>query len=368
MPTPLVLIVGGGIAGLACAHALLRRGATVRIVDPGPLGGAATPAAGGMLAAQTEAHDDTFLGLGVRARDTAIAWAHALADETGTDVGLVQTGIAHLALTAGEEDQLRAAIARQRRLGLRADWLDPKEVRRRWPGVTSATRGATYAPEDAALDPRAFAAALRRSAEHRGARWVAERVLSLEVSDSRVTGVRTQHARHEADAVVLAAGAWSPFVAALPRRLPIEPVRGQMAAFRWPAGTPPAVLYAAGGYVLSRGGEAVAGTTMESVGFDASVTPAGVRQIHAVAQTILPALDGAAVLRSWAGLRPLTPDGLPILGPDPALHGLWYATGHGRNGILLAALTGEALAELLLEGRTGVDIGPCLPGRFVASP
>lgn len=365
MPAPSILIIGGGIVGLACARTLRRRGAAVRILEPGPLGGAATPAAGGMLAAQTEAHaDDAFLRLAIRARQTAIAWAQALSAETDTDVGLLQLGIAHLAATPTEESEFRAVIARQRQLGLRAEWLEAEEVTERWPGVTAAIRGAGYAPDDAALDPEAFARALRRDAELYGTEWIPERVAALEARAGRVTGVRTHRTRHESDAVVLAAGAWSPTVGNLPRPLPIEPMRGQMAALPWPAATPPAIVYAAGGYVLRRATEALAGTTMESVGFDSAVTPDGLRHILAVARTILPALVEQHPRRSWAGLRPVTPDGLPIVGPDPELEGLWYATGHGRNGILLAGLTGEVLADLLLDGETAVDIGSWLPDRF----
>src|SRR2546425_1231491 len=163
---------------------------------------------------------------------------------------------------------------------------------------------------------------------------------------------------------VTAAGAWPPRTAGLPRPLAVEPLRGQMAATAWPDGTPPAILYHEQGYVLARGVDAVLGSTMERAGFSAVVTNEGLAQIFRGAVRLLPALVTQAVARTWAGLRPVTPDGRPILGRDPDVPGLWYATGHGRNGILLAALTGEIIADLLTTGETNVDIAPLGADRF----
>jgi glycine oxidase len=131
-----------------------------------------------------------------------------------------------------------------------------------------------------------------------------------------------------------------------------------MAAAPWPAGTPPSILYADHGYVLARGGEALMGSTMEHAGFDDRVTDDGIDQVVAAAVRLLPMLGKARPTRTWAGLRPLTPDGRPIVGADPETEGLWFATGHGRNGILLAALTGEVIGDLLAHGECEVDITP----------
>jgi len=365
-----VVIVGGGVIGWACARALAARGAQALVVEPGPQPGAATPASAGMLAAQAEAgHEerDAVLALSVRARDKALATARELADSTKIDLGLVETGILHLALHEDEMHELRATVARQRQLGLRADWLDAAEVREEWPGTGRAV-GATFAPEDAALDPRALAAALRADAEREGARVVRERVVTLDVGSGRAQGVHTEHGRHEAGAVVVAAGAWSSELGLLPRPLPVKPMRGQMIALPWPAGMAPAILYGSGGYVLSRGAEALVGSTMESVGFDASTTPEAGVHLSGVARRLVPALADVAVSRHWAGLRPLTPDGLPIVGPDPAIAGLAYATGHGRNGILFAALTGDIIADLVLTGELPGDTTLLSPTRFLRLP
>jgi len=361
-----VVIVGGGVIGWACARALTTRGVRVLVVEPGPQPGAATPASAGMLAAQAEAgHEerDAVLTLSVLARDKALATARELADTTRIPLGLLETGILHFALDEGEMHDLRATVARQRQLGLRADWLDAAEVREEWPG-TAPAMGAAFAPEDAALDPLAFRTALQTDAERAGARHEPERVIALEVRGDRAHGVRTERARHEADAVVVAAGAWSTELGLLPRPLPVKPVRGQMIALPWPDGMAPAILYGSGGYLLSRGAEALVGSTMESAGFDASTTPEAEARLVGVAGRLVPGLSSRGVSRRWAGLRPLTPDGLPIIGCDPALDGLWYATGHGRNGILFATITGEIIADLMLAGRSHVNTMLVSPSRF----
>ncbi len=366
MPGIEVVIVGGGVIGWACGRALATRGTGVAIVDPGPVPGAATPASAGMLAAQTEAHDERkpgVLALCVRARETTLRTARSLTDTTGIDVGLLQRGIAQLALDETEERTLRAAVAHQRQLGLRAEWLDATEVHSAWP-ATAPARGAAFVPEDGALDPTALAAGLRADAERVGVRHIPQRARALEVADTQVRGVRTEAGLQEADAVVLAAGAWSSELRLLPRPLPVEPMRGQMIALPWPERMQPAILYGHGGYLLPRRSEALVGATMESVGFDHTTTPDAQAWLRAIARAVIPSLGLAPVARHWAGLRPMTPDGLPLIGPDPQLDGLWYATGHGRNGILLAVLTGEIIADLLHTGQAPVDAGAFRPDRF----
>jgi glycine oxidase len=141
-------------------------------------------------------------------------------------------------------------------------------------------------------------------------------------------------------------------------------VRGQMAALPWPAGTRRAIIYGSGGYLVARGVEAIAGSTMEYAGFHSEVTSAGLARIFAAATALCPTLTSAEVRRTWAGLRPMTPDGLPIIGAEPRLQGLWYATGHGRNGILLAGLTGLLVKQLMTGEPTAEDIAPFSPTRF----
>jgi len=359
-----VAIVGGGAVGAACARAAALRGLEVSTSSPGPDSAAASPASAGMLAAQIEPGDDVLVALSVRARDLYEPLAPALRETTGIDIGFWRSGIAAVAFDESAADRLKEEVARQRQAGLRCDWLDGDEVRERWPGAAPDGQGALLAPEDGALDPQALTRACLADARRLGATLYAEKVEALAITQDRVTGVVTARGTTPVEHAVLAAGVWSPHVRGLPHPLPVEPLRGQMAATAWPDGCPPAILYHDRGYVLARGADAVLGSTMERAGYDARVTNEGLAQIFRGAVRLLPALMTQPVQRMWAGLRPVTPDGRPILGRDPEVERLWYATGHGRNGILLAALTGEITADLLTSGVPDVDIAPLTVDRF----
>ncbi|PYO61422.1 MAG: glycine oxidase ThiO [Gemmatimonadetes bacterium] len=363
MKTYDVVVIGGGVVGAACARAAALRGLTVAVFEPGPEPGAASPASAGMLAAQIEPGPDDSLSLAVRARDLYHPLAPALRETTAIDIHLWQSGIASLAFDEAAEHGLKDAVAAQRQAGLRCDWLGPDEVRERWPGAADDCRGALFAPEDGALDPQALARACLADARRLGATLLAEPVQSVAVADGRATGVVSPQGSTAAGHVVVAAGAWSKAIGALPRPPAVEPVRGQMAATAWPAEMPAAILYNEHCYVLARGGEALLGSTMEHAGFDCRVTNEGLAQIFRGAIRLFPGLLREPVLRMWAGLRPLTADGRPIVGAHPGVERLWYATGHGRNGVLLAALTGEIVGDLLSAGETAVDVAAWRPDR-----
>jgi glycine oxidase len=359
-----VLVAGGGIIGAACARALALRGLRVLVCEPGPDATAASAASAGILGPQIESAEESLRALGLRARDLYENLAAALAASTGIDIGLWRDGIASLAFAEDEAERLREAVAHQRQAGLRCDWLEPEEVTERFP-ATAPCLGALFAPEDGAVDAPALARALRADAQRAGAHTLNARVSRLNTILGRATGVETTAGKIKAEHVVIAAGAWSPRIEHLPRSLPIEPVRGQMAAAPWPANMPRTVLYYEHAYVLARSGEAIFGSTMEHVGFDGRVTESGIRDIVANAKRLLPSLPDVP-MRTWAGLRPLTPDGRPIVGPDPDVRGLWYAAGHGRNGVLLAGLTGEIIADLVSSGSTEVEIASLAPDRFTS--
>jgi len=369
MSAPDVVIAGAGVVGAACARALAGSGLSVAVLDTGSLPGAATPASAGMLPPLVEARaDDPLLRLLVRARDLYAELGPALADETGVDIGLWTEGILQVAYGDEEADRLMGSVAWQRQQGYHAEWLNREELRERAPGVSPAALGAALAAEDGMLNPVALCDAFLRSAVAKGATLArGEPVEGIVIENDQVTGVRTPSGLRAAGAVVVAAGCWSGRIGGLPRPLSVEPVRGQMAAFAWPKGEPMAVMFGGGGYVLARGAEALAGATMEFAGFDASVTDAGIAHVTAVARRTYPALERAAPTRVLAGLRPGTPDGRPFLGRDPAVSNLWYATGHGRHGVLLAAITGEIIAGLWSERQSEFDLSPMDPGRFWTS-
>jgi glycine oxidase len=327
----------------------------VLILEPGGERGQAWRAAAGMLAPQIEADEnDRLLRLGLAGRDHYPPLMAALQETTGIDSGLWLEGIARVAGTEVEAAELRAKVAWQREQGLSCDWLGGDEVRRRWPWL-GPTAGALWADRDGALDPASLVRALVADAQRLGAILVADQAMKLDGKDGRITGVTGTVDRYSAGDVVLAAGAWSSLVEGLPRELPVRPVRGQMVALPWPAAVPRAIVYNKDCYLLARGGEAVVGSTMEEAGFRPEVTPEGIVSLMRTVMSLCPGLVRAKIRRSWAGLRPMTPDGLPIIGGEPRLEGLWYATGHGRNGILLAGITG-VLVRQLVERETP-DVG-----------
>jgi glycine oxidase len=319
-----------------------------------------------MLAPFAEAEpDDPMLGLAVRARDHYASLVPELEEETGRPLLYRTDGIVEVAFTDEEVDALRHAISWQRQSGFAIDWISTDELLELHPGVGPEAMGAALAPEDGGIDPVALQQALLVSAQRgHGTIVVAEAAEQLLFDGDRVSGVRTASGTHGAGAVVIAAGAWSGRVRGLPRSLPVEPVRGQIALFPWPDGEPPAIVYGGHGYVMERNGSALAGSTMERVGFDASTTPEGIHQVRTTAARIFPALADVEPTETWAGLRPMSPDTRPIIGRDPRVANLLYATGHGRNGILLGPMTGDLIARIQTDEEIDVDLTPVDPGRI----
>ncbi len=368
MTRPDALVVGGGIIGAACAHTLARRHMSVLVLDTGHQPGTATLAAGGMLAPLIEVRpDDPMSGLSVRARDLYPQLAKLLLDTTGIDIGLWLEGILKLAYTEEEAVRLKNEIAWQRQQGFNSDWLSLEDLRERAPGISPAAIGALIAPEDGLVEPLPLVHALLEGAKKSKANIRRDvRVNGITIRDDRVIGVDTDDGTIEAGNVIIAAGAWSGRLTGLPRPLTVEPIRGQMSALDWPIGEPPSIVYGDGGYVINRGDEAFVGSTMEHVGFDVAATQSDLTTIYNAVERIYPCLNTKNPKKTWSGLRPMTPDGRPIVGPDPHVAGLWYATGHGRNGILLAGLTGEIIGQLMTgsEEDAGFDIAALDPGRF----
>ncbi len=363
---PDLIIAGAGVIGTACARALAHRHVSVLLVEAGPKPGAATAASAGMLAPLVAAmSDDPMLTFGVRARDRYRELAPILREETGIDIGLWTEGIVTVAFSEAELARLKEKVVWQRQQGYRVEWLTAEEIRERHPGISPEVLGGALAVEDGSLDPVALTEAMLRSALARGANLLqGEGVEELIIRDGQLTAVRTATRTISAGAVLIAAGCWSGRIRGLPRPLSVEPVRGQLVALDWPAEEPAAIVYAGEGYLLKRGSEAIAGTTVERVGFDPAVTDAGTASIVATAQRVFSALAHRPVLRRWAGLRPGTPDGRPLVGRDPEISNLWYATGHGRHGILLATLTGEIIAGLFTGEKQEYDLSQLNPGRF----
>jgi glycine oxidase len=361
-----VIIVGGGVVGLSAARDLAGAGAKTLVVERQRVGAEASSAAAGMLAPQAETPEDSpLLDLALKARDRHFALAPALEAETGLSVELACRGLIELALSDEDLVHLEARRAWQRRRGLVVEALGPAEVREAEPNVNPAVRGAIFLPDDGCVDNVRLTRALAASAVARGAALVSDRpVTSLLVEGGRVAGVAAGRETLSAPTVVEAMGAWSASLAGDPEAPPVEPVRGQILAFALTPGALRHVVCTARGYVVPRAdGRLLAGSTLERAGFEKQVTMEGLRTVRDIALEIAPLLMDVPVADSWAGLRPGTPDGLPIIGPG-ALPGLIHATGLYRSGILLGPLMGEAVARLALGAAPAVDLAPFAPARF----
>ena len=366
-----VVIVGGGVIGLTIARALAKRGARdVVLIEKDHPGLEASWAAGGILGPQAEADQiDDFFRLGCASRDLFPSFADSLKEETGMDVELDKTGTLYLGFTAEDEHELRQRYEWQASEGLPVEWLSRGEARKLEPSISRKTRCALRFPNDWQVENRRLAEALVSANQKLGVRLITEcEVKALCAEDGRVTGVESSSGSISAPVVVLAAGAWTSLIQSTGTPLPkidVEPVRGQMLCFETQPPISQHVLYSSWGYLVPRrDGRILAGSTTEFVGFDKDLTIDGVSEIRAMALEIAPVLDDSPLVDSWSGLRPCAQDGLPVLGPHEEVEGLFYATAHYRNGILLAPITGELIADSV----TGVATSPLCaafsPNRF----
>jgi glycine oxidase len=360
-----VAVVGGGVAGLAAARELARRGLGVAVIEDGRAG-SASRAAAGMLAPQAEAdRADELFELLSASRDMYPAFAAAVSAESGINVEIEYTGTLYLALNGGDEEEVERRFAWQSRAGLEVERLTAREARALEPNVSAGVRMALRFPRDWQVESRRLHLALDAAAEALGVRvFRAVEARGVRVRGGRAAGVVTSEGELEAGAVVFAAGAWNswlnkfsdgedPYLRDDPQ---VEPVRGQMLCYRQPEGRQTLfrhVVYSPRGYVVPRrGGRLLAGSTTEHARFDCRVTEEGARTIAANAAEIAPAVASLEVADSWAGLRPRAADGLPVLGESADVKGLFYAAGFYRNGILLAPAAGEIVADLLTGGAT----------------
>ena len=362
-----IVVVGGGAIGASVAWSLARRGVSVTVVEAGRIGRGASWAAAGVLSPDWSGCDPPALTALAEASLAGWSdWAAEVEDRSGCGLNLRRDGLLNLWVDP-EAPGLPPELALERPPKGRGEWLSAAEVREREPGLTGPILGAAFYPDDAQVDNPRLAPALIRAAAGLGAKVITDSpVASLLGKAGRCVGVRTvAGVEIAAGAVVVAAGAWTgPLASASGVALPVEPWRGQMLAFDAVARPMRHVVFCGELVLVPRPhGPLVVGTTLEKVGFDARVTLAGLHQILARADRIAPGLGDLPLARTWAGLRPGTPDGLPYLGPIPGWEGLYASAGHGRKGIILAPITGELLARLVLDHELDPLLGPCLPGR-----
>jgi len=343
----------------------LRGVRNICVIERQECGTEASFAAAGMLAPQAEADNpDEFFQLLCRSRDLYPDWASTLKAETGIDIELDLTGTICLSFNEDEEQELHQRFEWQSKAGLSAERLTTAEVRRLEPQISASVTGALLFPRDVQVENRRLLAALATSVQVLGVSVMNEtNVEEVVVSAGHVSGVQTNKGLIQSPTVVIAAGAWSDLTGAM--KFPVEPVRGQMVCLSAKPQLTRHVIYSPRGYLVPRqDGRLIAGSTTERVGYLKMVTAGGVKSILMNASEISPAIERLPLVTSWAGLRPRAPDGLPLLGPCDEIEGLIYATGHYRNGILLAPLTGELIAETVVDGRISGELATFSPNRF----
>jgi glycine oxidase len=388
-----VAVIGAGVIGLASAWRLAQRGASVAVVDPAP-GSGASGVAAGMLAPVTEAR----LGEDALLRLNRASWAHwpdfaaAVEAAAGRAIGYRSDGTLMVALDADDRAVLDDLAARHRAMGLRVEPLRGRAARALEPGLAPGVRGGLLAADERSVDPQALVDALLAAGEAAGVVLVRAPVVRVvgSLDRDRVTGVEvgpaggivagpgvTRDRSHviEAGTVVVAAGCRSRDLAGLPDRVrpPVRPVKGQVLTLRQPPGEPlitrtlRGIVRGASVYLVPRDdGRIVVGATVEERGWDTTATAGGAYELLRDALALVPGLDDAELVAARAGLRPGSPDDLPMVGPS-GVDGLVIATGHHRNGILLTPVTADLVAAVVAGGPVPDEAAACDPRRFRAT-
>lgn len=351
-----VLVLGGGLVGLACARALAEYGEQVVLVSA-RTPGEASSAAAGMLAPSVERSGDSAHRFALLARDRCSELAATLTENTGIPIAVNRLGILEVAQDDSSAQRLAAQSSGP------AEWLDPSRLRAAEPAL-AASAGALLHTGDGSIDNVSLLHALRCDVERRSevrVMYARARRISLAAFGAQVevdTGEKLT-----GRCAVLAMGAWTPRLAGLPRPIPIEPVRGQLVCL----GAAPLrhVCYGEDHYLVPRAGRStLVGSTMERVGYRPGTTDAAAEALTQSAYRLVPALRETREVARWSGLRPVTPDLLPIIGADPEHPPLLYACGHSRNGVLMAALTGDVIARLARGAEPGMDLAAFSVERF----
>jgi glycine oxidase len=342
----------------------------VLLLERNSLGAESSSAAAGMLAPQAEANRaHEFFYLTCQSRDLYPAFAASLLEETGIDIELETTGTLYLAFTEHDEVELERRYEWQKQAGLPLEKLSATAARDLEPAICDHVRGALKFPLDTQVENRRLLSALAAANSRLGVRLeTGTAVIGLRTERGRVVGVETSRGFIAAGQVVIAGGAWSSLLSASAASLPklgIRPVRGQMLCFEANPPVTQHVVYSPRGYIVPRrDGRLLAGSTTEQVGFEKRVTAAGMHSILSAALEISARIASLPMTDSWAGLRPRAADTLPVLGPCAEIAGVFYATGHYRNGILLAPVTGELIARAVVDGVFPPALNIFSPDRF----
>ncbi len=355
-----VVVYGGGIIGALSAFELAKSGANVLLLEKNLFGAGASGNSAAMLELQIDAYrGEPFLSLAKASHDLFPALAEELKQRSGIDIQFSRCSILQVALHPDEAAFLEKECARQMKLGLKAEWLSKKDIHARFPGLAENNFGGAFFYEDGRVNGNQFLKAALAAAKKAGV-TIRDNVTEMPMTDF-LKANRT---------VVVAAGAWTDEVLKpLGVRLGITPVRGQLMVIDTPTPPLPFPVYTKkGGYLTPReDGTTLAGTTVENAGFESVPTEAGRKHITGIVRTLMPKLLERPVIKMTAGLRPKSPDDLPLIGPLPEHPDVLVASGHYRNGILLAPITAKIIAALATGRPSPVPLDSFLPSRVFLS-
>lgn len=348
------LIIGGGVIGLAIARALHKKGfRKITILERGEIGKESSFAAAGMLAPQAETDKiDDFFHLCNESNLLYPQFAKELLDETGVDIELDQSGTLYLAFHKSDVEEIRARYEWQRSAGLQVEHLTAQQIKRAEPFVSPDVLEGLFFPNDRQVENRKLLVALRKYAELNDIKIIEKsEVINILIENGKAVGAETSDHKYRSENVIIATGAWTSLIKSGEIRMPkVKPIRGQMMSFHTAKRLFQRVIYSPRGYIVPRKlGRILAGATVENVGFEKSVTNEGIEFIRQNALEISPSLASLPLDETWAGLRPFAENGLPVLGSFPQCGKLFIATAHYRNGILLAPLTAEIMANKIAE-------------------
>lgn len=357
-----VVVIGGGVIGCSIAWRLAERGVKVTVVERGVPGQGASWAAAGMLSplGETRQHPH-FLALAQASRDRYATFVEELQDAAGLNIEFGAPGKLEVAFDATELQHLAAAFHE-----LPVTFVGARDVQRIEPALGKGSEGGVWIEGDAFVDNRRLTEALCTACTRSGVTFLAgDPAIGLSIGAARVHAVNLSSGELSCAVAVIAGGAWSGQLLHLPRPLPVFPVRGQMLALHALPCPLTHIVQSSGCYLIPRaGGRVLVGATVEHAGFDARTTVHGIQQLLTAATRLLPPLASASITETWSGLRPGTPDELPILGTDPEVYGLYYATGHYRNGILLAPITADLMSTLIAGSNSQVSLDTFRVDRF----
>jgi len=363
-----VIVVGAGIVGCAVGYELARRGASVQIVDDRPAGMGATQASAGVLAPFIEASEGSpLLDLAARGLDLFDEFVDRVRSDSGVEVAYRRTGTLDVATEHETMDRFRRTAVALSARGVVAELLDMLEIRRLEPHLAAGVHGGLCVPSHGYVAASELTRALVTAGRRHGAQLVEHSRVRRIAASGTDLAVETARGSLTANAVVLAAGSWSGQVdvEGAGTHVPVRPVRGQLVYLAWNGAPLKRVIWSERCYLVPwDDGTLLVGATVEDAGYDERTTVAGVRDLLDAACDLVPEAWKASFVSARVGLRPGSGDDLPIVGRSTVLPNLWYATGHYRNGVLLAPLTGQLLASVILEDVQDPALELMRPGRF----